>query len=108
LRNGSGNESLGANQRAFCQKMTRNDVLNASFRVPVNNFFKRVKRFRAGIFFESLRMKTRIAAQKRISANVLKVRAFSFQFKRRVEFSLSIENWNRLEVSGRNSSYFRA
>jgi len=44
-------------------------------------------------------MKTRIAAQKLIFANSLKIRAFSFYFARRGEFSLSIEKPFRLEVS---------
>jgi hypothetical protein len=58
--------------------MTRSDVSGVRFRVPVNNFFKTVKRMRAGIFVESCEAKIRIALQKRDLANVLKVRAFSF------------------------------
>jgi hypothetical protein len=84
--------------------MTRRCVFEGRFRAPVNNFFKRVKRLRAGIFCNARGVKTRIEAQKRSFANVLKVRAFSFQSKRYAEFSLSIENYFRREVSERNTS----
>jgi hypothetical protein len=84
--------------------MTRSCVSGARFRAPVNNFFKRVKRFRAGIFLDSHGKETRIAAQNRGFANLLKVRAFSFQFKRRWEFRLSIENCFWIRVSERNTS----
>jgi hypothetical protein len=87
--------------------MTRGDDFGARFRSPVNNFFKRVKRFPAGIFLESLGLKTGIAAQKRCFANLLKVRVFSFQTKRGGDFSLSIENCSHGGVSLRNTSCFR-
>jgi hypothetical protein len=88
--------------------MTRGEVFRARFRVPVHNFFKRVKRFRSGIFLDSRTEKTGIAAQKPGFANSLKIRVFSFYLQQRWEFSLSIENSFLLEVSERNSSYFSA